>query len=120
MDVPQPCSERFGLSMHNQYPVLKQAKIKAMFQSLDTQNRAKWRATMLFGVSIVIFIILLGLMLFEVVISPFLLWLIFMAIIVALLTSLGLVVNGRGMGILIDARNRISLSRLPVHQGGEK
>jgi hypothetical protein len=92
----------------------QRAKIKATSQTLDAQNRAKGRAAMLVGVSIVVFIILLGLMLFGVVIAPLLLWLIFMAIMVALLAGLGLVVNGRGLGILIDARNRISLSRLQI------
>ncbi len=47
-------------------------------------------------------------------ISPFWLWLIIAGVMAALLMALGLTVKGRVLGILIDSRNRISLSRLQI------
>ena len=45
-------------------------------------------------------------------ISPFWLWLIIAGVMALLLIALGLKVNGHALGVLIDTRNRISLSRL--------
>jgi MFS family permease len=47
-------------------------------------------------------------------VPPIWLWLIFAVILVALLAGLGKSTNGSWLGILIDSRNRMSLSRLQI------
>ena len=78
-------------------------------------RRTTWWSKFLFVISIFFTIFLLGVMVTGLVtVSPFWLWLVLTAIMIALLVALGLRVKQHLLGILIDARNRISLSRFQI------
>ena len=65
----------------------------------------------LFILAVVIIVLVAALMLVGLVIAPFWLWLLIAGVMVILLIALGLQVKQHVLGVLIDSRNRISLSR---------